>query len=254
MKPYTTDMYEGMIAETVTIVGHKGARTNAYFARPLGQGPFPGVVLIHHHPGWDEWTKETARRFAYHGYLAICPNLYTDFGHGTPEDVMQKMRAAGGVNDDDVVADAEAAAAYLRSLPTSNGRVAGFGTCSGGRHVFLTACRTKAFDAAIDCWGGSVIMKKEDLKPNAPVSPMDYAEGLSCPILGLFGVEDKNPDQAMVAETEAVLKKLGKNYEFHSYPKAGHGFFYYHRPMYSQEAAMDGWNQVWAFLEKNIGG
>ena len=252
MRPYTTDMYEGMISETVMIEGHKGLRINAYFARPLGPGPFPGVVLIHHRPGWDEWYKETTRKFAHHGYNAICPNLYFGFGHGTPEEVTSRMREAGGVHDDDVIGDISSAAGFLRSLPTSNGKVAGFGSCSGGRHVFLVACRTKVLDAAIDCWGGSVIQKKDELTPNAPVSPLDYASGLSCPLLGLFGQEDRNPNQEMVAQTEAELKRLGKNYEFHSYAGAGHGFFYHHQPGYRQEQAVDGWNKIWAFLEKYL--
>ena len=38
---YTTDMYEGMIAETITLEGHNGVNINAYFARPMGSGPFP---------------------------------------------------------------------------------------------------------------------------------------------------------------------------------------------------------------------
>ena len=253
MQNYTTDMYEGMLSETVMIEGHGGSKINAYFARPLGPGPFPGVVLIHHRPGWDEWYKEATRRFAYHGYLAICPNLYFRFGHGTPEEVTAKMREAGGIADDDVVADIAEAAAHLRSLPTSNGKVAGFGTCSGGRHVFLVACRTKALDAAIDCWGGSVVMKKEDLIPIAPVAPLDYAGGLSCPILGLFGNDDRNPGPEQVDQIEAELKRLGKDYEFHRYPIAGHGFFYYHTPGYRQEQAVDGWNKIWSFLDRKLG-
>ena len=81
---YTTDMYEGMLAETIAMQGHNGDAINAYFARPLGSGPFPGVVLIHHLPGWDEWYREATRRFAHHGYLSISPNLYHREGHGDP--------------------------------------------------------------------------------------------------------------------------------------------------------------------------
>src|SRR5207245_3294825 len=102
---YRTDMYEGMIAEPVTVPGHNATIINAYFARPLGSGPFPGVVVIHHAPGWDEWYRETTRKFAHHGYLAISPNIYYQFGHGAPEDVAAKARAAGGVSDDDVVGE-----------------------------------------------------------------------------------------------------------------------------------------------------
>src|SRR5213596_4096563 len=76
MHPYTTDMYEGMLAETVMLQGYGGDFINAYFARPLGPGPIPGVVVIHHMPGWDEGSKEITRRFAVHGSAAICPHLY----------------------------------------------------------------------------------------------------------------------------------------------------------------------------------
>jgi carboxymethylenebutenolidase len=61
---YTTDQYEGMLAETVMIRGHSSDFVNAYFARPLGAGPFPGVVVVHHMPGWDEWYKEATRKIA----------------------------------------------------------------------------------------------------------------------------------------------------------------------------------------------
>ena len=93
---YQTDQYEGMIAETVSMKGHNGDSINAYVARPLGAGPFPGMVVIHHAPGWDEWYRECTRRFAHHGYVSISPNLYFRDGHGSPEDVGAKVRAAGG--------------------------------------------------------------------------------------------------------------------------------------------------------------
>ena len=68
--------YEGMLAETVAFRGHKGDAGEAYYARPLGAGPFPGVVLIHHMPGWDWWIKEATRKLAYHGLATISPHLY----------------------------------------------------------------------------------------------------------------------------------------------------------------------------------
>ena len=66
--------YEGMIAERITINGDKNEPISAYVARPLGAGPFPGMMLLHHAPGWDEWYREATRKFAHHGYLAICAN------------------------------------------------------------------------------------------------------------------------------------------------------------------------------------
>ena len=67
-------VYQGMLAETVNLQGHNGDVIETYLARPLGAGPYPGVVVIHHMPGWDEESKETTRKLAYHGYVAICPS------------------------------------------------------------------------------------------------------------------------------------------------------------------------------------
>ena len=107
---YETNMYEGMLAETITLPGANDDIINAYYARPMGQGPFPGIVVIHHMPGWDEWYREATRKFAHHGYAALSPNLYYRAGHGAPDDVAAKVRAAGGVPDGQ---DADAEEAQL---------------------------------------------------------------------------------------------------------------------------------------------
>ena len=249
---YQTDMYEGVLAETITMTGANGDLINAYFARPLGSGPFPAIVLAHHMPGWDQWYREATFKFAHHGYAAISPNLYFRAGHGTPEDVAAKVRGDGGIADDQAVGDLAGAMQYLRSLPYVNGKVGIFGTCSGGRHAYLTACRTSGFDAVIDCWGGRVVMAQDQLTANFPVSPLDYTKDLACPILGLFGEEDSSPTPEQVNQHEAELKRLGKTFEFHRYPDAGHGFFYYDRPNYRQAQAVDGWQKIFVFLEKHL--
>ena len=103
--------YRGMTCENVTINGHGGTPITAYVAKPEGPGPFPGVVLIHHLPGWSELYIETTRRFAHHGYLAICANLYEREGGGSdgnPDDVAAKVRAEGGIADSQMVGDTEA--------------------------------------------------------------------------------------------------------------------------------------------------
>jgi carboxymethylenebutenolidase len=249
---YETNTYEGMLAETITMPGANGESINAYFARPLGPGPHPGMIVVHHMPGWDEWYRETTRKFAHHGYAALSPNLYFRTGHGTPEDVAAKVRAQGGVPDDQVVGDLQGAMQYLRSLPFHSGKIGIFGTCSGGRHAYLAACRVPGFNAIVDCWGGRVVMAKEDLTPNFPVAPIDYTKDLSCPILGLFGEEDRSPTPEQVALHEQELLKYEKNYDFHMYPDAGHGFFYYHRPNYRQAQAVDGWQKIFTFLKKYL--
>jgi carboxymethylenebutenolidase len=248
---YQTNMYEGLLAETVVMRGADGDLINAYFARPLGPGPYPGMVLIHHLPGWDEWYREATRKFAHHGFMTISPNLYYREGHGTPEDVAAKVRAAGGVPDARMVGDVEGSLRFLRALPNCSGKVGCFGTCSGGRHTVIAASQLN-FDAAIDCWGGRVVMAQSDLNPKQPVAPIDLTKDLKCPLLGLFGNEDQAPTAAQVNQHEEELKKHGKTYEFHRYDNAGHGFFYYDRPAYRQEQAVDGWKKTFDFLEKYL--
>jgi len=247
-----TDKYEGLLAETSAMPGAHGDWINAYLARPLGPGPFPGMVLAHHMPGWDEWYREVTIKFALHGYITLTPNLHFRAGHGTPEDVAAKVRGEGGIPDDQAVGDLTGALQYVRALLDSNGKVGIFGTCSGGRHAYLTVCRVPGFEAVVDCWGGGVVMAPEQLNPKTPVSPLEYTKDLACPILGIFGNEDKSPTPEQVDQHEAELKKHGKNYEFHRYDGAGHGFFYHNRPNYRQAQAVDGWEKVFTFLEKYL--
>jgi carboxymethylenebutenolidase len=208
------------------------------------------VVLVHHLPGWDEYYREMTRRMAQHGYLAISPNLYGRFGYGTPDDAAAKARGAGGVPDSQVIGDMDGAAKFLRSQPNHNGKVGIIGTCSGGRHSVLCASNSTAFDAVVDLWGGGVV--QPELTPQRPKAVIDMTADLACPLLGLFGNDDQNPSPEQVNQHEAALKAAGKNYEFHRYDGAGHGFFYYQTPLYRQEAAMDGWSKVFAFFEKNL--
>ncbi|HEU5004206.1 MAG TPA: dienelactone hydrolase family protein [Actinomycetota bacterium] len=245
-------MYEGMIAETVRITGTGGDLIDAYLARPLGPGPVPGVIVIHHAPGWDQASREMTRKFAAHGYAAVCPHLYHREGAGmSPEDAAAAGRAAGGVPDERLLGDVGGALAHLRALPYASGKVGVIGFCSGGRQTFLTAC-TLPVDAAVDCYGACV------LKPPPPTLPLkmtpciDRAPGLSCPLLGLFGEEDTMPSPEETAAIAAVLEREGKTFEFHTYPNAGHGFFAVDRPMYRQAAATDGWAKVFGFFERYL--
>lgn len=251
---YTTDQYEGMLAETVMMQGANGDTINAYFARPLGPGLFPALVVIHHMPGWDGWYREATRRFAQHGYAALSPNLYYRQGHGAPEDVAAAVRADGGVPDEQAVGDLAGALAFLQVQPYVSGKVGVFGTCSGGRHAVLVASRVPGFDAVVDCWGGGVVMEPDQLTPQRPVAPIEYTADLNCPVLGLFGEEDHSPTPAQVARHEEALKQHGKTYDFHMYPDAGHGFFYEHRPSYRQAQAVDGWQKIWKFLDEQLSG
>jgi carboxymethylenebutenolidase len=236
----------------VWIRGAAGDEIEAYRARPLDKSPVGGVVVIHHMPGYDEQTKEITRTFAVHGYLAVCPNLYwRDAPGASPDDAAATARAQGGVPDERLVGDVGGAAAHLRSLSSSNGKVATIGYCSGGRQSFLAAC-SLPLDAAVDCYGAFIINPVPEGLP-LKVQPIGHlAKDLSCPLLGLFGSEDQHPSPAEVAELEKILADNGKTFSFHSYEGAGHAFFATNRPSYRPEAANDGWERIFTFFGRYL--
>ena len=243
---------DGLTATVITYRGAGGDEIHAYVARPEGNGTLPGIVLLHHAPGWDELYREFTRRFAQHGYNAICPDLYCREGHGRPDDVAAKVRALGGIPDRRVIDDGVGAAKWLRTLPTSNGKIGIFGTCSGGRHAMVVAGTTSDFNAVADLWGGGVVMEPKDLTAKRPVAPIDLTKDLAAPVLGLFGNDDRSPTPAQVDTHEAELRKHGKEHEFHRYDGAGHAFFSYDRPAYRAEQAVDGWEKVFVFFARTL--
>jgi len=245
-------MYQGMIAENLYIEGHNGDMIETYLARPLGPGPYPGVVLIHHMPGWDEASKEMVRKFAFHDYICICPNLHHRAGPGTLLEVVTAVRDAGGTPDDQAIGDVDGAIKYLESMPAYSGKVGTIGFCSGGRQVYLTACNIERIYAAVDCYGGRVVAPPDSLTPRQPVAPIDMTDNLACPLLGLFGAEDKSPSPEDVKRMEEELTRFNKTFEFHTYENAGHAFFSVDRPSYRQHAAVDAWEKVFAWYEKYL--
>ena len=248
-------VYTGMTAETVTLDGFNNDKIEAYAARPTTPGPHAGVVVIHHAPGWDDWTCEVVRKFAHHGYEAIAPHLYSRVALGPPDDMAARIRAMGGVSDAQAMGDIESGAKFLRAQAASNGKVGCIGFCSGGRHAYLAAALVPGLDAAVDCWGGGVIVADPaHLSPARPVAPIDYTPRIACPLLGIFGNDDRNPTVDQVNDTEAALKTEGKTYEFHRYDGAGHGFFATERSGYRPEQATDAWNHVFAFYDKHLNG
>ena len=246
-------MNEALTAETVMMKGHNDDEVEAYLARPDGMEPFGGVVVIHHMPGYDSGSKEITRKFAAHGYAALMPNLYyRDSPGASPDDAAAAARAKGGIPDRQLVGDVAGAAAYLRGLAGSNGKIGVIGYCSGGRQSFLAAC-SLTLDAAVDCYGGAVVR----VPAGAPASMkplIGLSQQLSCPLLGLFGADDQFPTPAETAELSRALDEFGKAHEFHTFSGAGHAFFAVDRASYRVEAAVEGWQKVWAFFGKHLAG
>jgi carboxymethylenebutenolidase len=248
-------MDEALTARTITIAGAGGDEIEAYFAVPEdGAASRGSVVVIHHLPGYDSATKGIVRQFAAYGYAAIMPNLYYREAPGaSSDDAAATVRAQGGVPDDRLVGDVGGAAEYLRAQPASNGKVGVIGYCSGGRQSFLAAC-SLPLDAAVDCYGAAIVNPPGPGSP-LPVEPIVGLSGnLSCPLLGLFGADDKRPSPEETAALSQVLDEHGKAHEFHTYEGAGHGFFAVDRPSYRPVAAVDGWTKIWDFYGRHLVG
>ena len=241
-------------AETVTLIGDGGDEIEAYRAMPLAEGSRGGIVWIHHMPGYDRETKEFVRRLAVDGYHTVCPNLYSREAPGAdPDDAAAAVRAAGGVPDERLVGDVAGAVEHLHTLPGANGRFEVIGHCSGGRHAYLAAC-SLPFDAVFDCYGAFIVEVPPEGIPKALQPILGLAPDLSCPMLGLFGVEDRFPSPDAVAALDAELTRLDKPHEFHSYDGAGHSFFSVDRPAYRPEAALDGWRRIDRFFATHLKG
>jgi carboxymethylenebutenolidase len=239
-------------AETIQLRGFNDDPIEAYLAQVSDDASVGGVVVIHHMPGYDESTKEITRRFAAHGYNAICVNLYSREAPGaSSDDAAATARALGGVPDERLVGDVSAAAAHLRSLANSNAKVGVIGFCSGGRQAVLAACSLD-LDACVDCYGWFVVVG----------SPVDYflsiaslepmLSNLSCPLLGMVGVEDEYPSPEQTETLRSLLSEHAKEFEFHTYDDAGHAFFNVDRPSYRPDVAREAWGEIWKFCGTHL--
>ena len=114
--------------------------------------------------------------------------------------------------------------------------------------ALLVAASFDRFKAAADFWGGNV-MKAWGREAPAVI---DMVSAIKCPVVGFFGNDDENPTPADVDRLDEELTRHGISHDFHRYDGAGHGFFYYHRPMYRVEQALDGWDKIFAFFGKHL--
>jgi carboxymethylenebutenolidase len=241
-----------LTADTITMKGQNDDEIEAYLAVPTDVEHFGSIVVIHHMPGYDESTKEIARKFAANGYAALVPNLYWRQAPGaSPDDAAATTRAGGGVPDEQLVGDVAGAIAHLKSLPGSNGKVASIGYCSGGRQSLLAGCRLK-LDGVIDCYGAFVVVDPPSDNPIKWKAIVGEVGNLSAPLLGLFGADDQFPSPEQTEILADALVKAGKEFTFRTFEGAGHAFFWNDRPSYRVDAANEGWKEIFSFLERTV--
>jgi carboxymethylenebutenolidase len=217
-----------------------------YVAVPDG-GPAPAIIIAQHAGGVDDFVRGMADRFAEAGFVGVSPDLYHREEPGSSDDPMTRM---GRLRDRTIIADMNAAVDHARGLADVAGDGMGVtGYCMGGRVAYLMAGQNTAFKASVVCWGGNIMVPWGE----GP-SPFELTEKISCPVLGLFGEDDPNPNPGDVAKIDAEMTRLGKPHEFHNYAGAGHAFMNESRPSYREEASKDAWRRTIEFFNTHLRG
>ena len=218
---------------------------------PAGAGPHPGLVIAQHlpvaHAGLekDPFTIDLGERYAAAGYVCAIPFLF----HWWPEED-EMMSKAKAFRDDWVLADLAATFDLLTGMDGVDAeRIGILGHCWGGRIAWLAAGHNPDFKACIVFYGGRIKISLAD----GATPPIQLARRIACPVLGLFGNDDKSPSPADVDDYEAALKDAGVTYTFHRYDGAGHGFQDFHDAnRFCEKQSEDAWQKAIHFLDENL--
>lgn len=237
-------------AERIEIRLSEGESLYADYYAASGEGPHPGVVVLHESFGLNDDIRRIAARFASEGYAALAPDLYS---HGTRIICLSRVivdMVRGGVSRE--IEDIHAARSALASrTEVDRDRIAVAGFCQGGGFA-LVAATTPGFSAAAVNYG---------------VVPADRSEldGV-CPVIASYGAKDRLVGRAMANRLERHLSALGVPHDVKTYEEAGHSFFSrvdgwqgwlarVPTPMavgYHETAAEDGWKRMLSFFAEHV--
>ncbi|QKE83640.1 dienelactone hydrolase family protein [Arthrobacter sp. NEB 688] len=221
----------------------------AHLAVPAGEGPWPGLVLVHEAFGLDDNMRALADRMAGAGFLTLAPDL---FSRGRRSACLRAtftaLRRGHGAAFDDV----EAARAQLLADERCSGRVGVIGFCMGGAFALALAPRP-GWDAAAANYG---------MLPSAP----DALDG-ACPVVASYGGRDRSLTGA-AEKLEVALTARGVPHDVREYPGAGHSFLnptdsapWWMAPVTrfvlhagpEPAAAADAWGRIDSFLAEHLG-
>ncbi len=239
----------GLEAGETTVPTNQGSLP-AYFARPAGAGPFPIVLVIEEIFGVHEYIKDTCRRLAKAGYLAVAPELYARIGDlSKMTDVSAIVRdVISKTPDTQLLLDLDAAAIWAAANHGDPARLVVTGFCRGGRDTWLYAAHNSALKAAV-AWYGPVGGTPSDIQPH---NAADVATELKAPLLGLYGGQDAGIPVADVRAAAAKATGAGKTVTIHVFDDAPHGFHADYRPSYRKADADTGWQEMLQWFSKYL--
>lgn len=209
-----------------------------YLARPEGEGPFPGVIIIQEWWGLNRHIEEVTERVAQEGFVALSPDLYRGQVALEPDEA---RKLAMEMDRERAVVDIQGAVNYLITqafvVPKQVGIV---GFCMGGGLALWMASAGQNVGAVTVFYGGRGEVDDET------------ARKISAPILGIYGEKDEGIPLDMVRRNEQKLREHGKTIEIMIYPDAPHAFFNDTRAAYRPEAAADAWQKMLTWFRRYL--
>ena len=243
---------EGLTAGEVRITAADGRLMPAYRAQPAGRGALATVLVVHEAFGVHEHIRDVCRRFARAGWQAIAPELFFRQGDAQAQPSIAAIyeNVISRVSDSQVMSDLDAAAAWAAGNGGQRGRLGITGFCWGGRIVWLYAAHTPALKAGV-AWYGRLDSAASALTPK---HPLDIADRMLAPVLGLYGGKDEGIPTSSVDEMKTRLSFGGpasQACDIVVYPEAPHAFHADYRPSYRRPAAEDAWQRCLAWLTRH---
>lgn len=210
----------------------------AFMAIPDGKGPFPAMVMIHEWWGLNDWIKENAKTFAEKGYLALAIDLYRGRSTSNRGEAHELSR---GLPEDRAIRDLKTAVAYLQSRKdVKKNKIGSIGWCMGGGYSLQTALNVPDLAACVINYG-RLVTEHESIKK------------IPCPILGIFGEEDRGISVNSVKNFEKACKKAGQDINVHLYPNVGHAFINPNNKRgYDKATAEKAWKVTFEFLDQEL--
>jgi len=233
-----------------------GVDIRMFLAEPAHGLEKGAVLIIHDIWGYTDFYKDLARRIAAEGYAAALVDLFAREGDlpagvqpptrvPTPEDRARMgpaMDRGAKVSDEQAMGDLQAAVDELRRRGAP--RVVIWGFCSGGRLAYVAAARLRGLNGAVAYYG---FLKAEP--PRA--APLDIADEIKVPLLGVFGGADQGIPADQIAEFERSLGRAGKDFAIKTYPGAPHGFLRYGAAEHA-DAIADALKRTFAFFARTL--